>query len=67
MPTREDIQQEIAQLKGAGQDSIRHKYLGDLNAKTGRDTIVYFSSYNTPRPFPVPPQAHSITLRQFVT
>jgi hypothetical protein len=61
MPTREDIQQEIMTLKNAGQDTIRHRYLKEFHDKTGRDVITYFSSYNTQRPFPVPPQALSIT------
>ncbi len=60
MPTRESIQQEIERLRGAGQDKVRQKYLKRLHQKTKRDTVIYFSSYNTQRPFPVPPQALSI-------
>ena len=62
MPTREAIQQEIMKLKEAGQDKVRHRYLKQLQQKTKRDTIIYFSSFGTPRPFPIPPQALSITL-----
>jgi hypothetical protein len=61
MPTREFIQKEIQRLKGAGQDDIRHKYLKRLNKATGRDTIIYFSSYGIQRPFPVPPTALSVS------
>lgn len=61
MPTRGEIAAEIAQLKGAGQDGIRKKYLGRLHKLTGRDTIVYFSSYNVQRPYPVPSAALSVS------
>jgi len=61
MPTRNDIQQEIMKLKDAGQDNVRHRYLKELHEKTQRDTVIYFSSFNTPRPFQVPPAALSLT------
>lgn len=61
MPTREYIQKEIQELKGAGQDSVRHKYLGKLHKRTGRDTIIYFSSQGIQRPFPVPATALSVS------
>jgi ClpP class serine protease len=61
MPTRDHIQAEIHRLKGAGQDDIRHKYLGKLNKRTGRDTVIYFSSYGIQRPFPVPATALSVS------
>jgi hypothetical protein len=61
MPTREHIQNEITALKNMGQDNIRHKYLAQLNEKTGRDTVIYFSSYGIQRPFPLPPNALSIS------
>lgn len=54
MPTKEHIQHEIHQLKGAGQDAIRHKYLRQLHKLTKRDTVVYFSSWGVVRPYPVP-------------
>lgn len=60
MPTREHIQKEISGLKLAGQDTVRHKYLKRLHSTTKRDTVIYFSSYNVPRPFPVPPAALSV-------
>jgi hypothetical protein len=61
MPTRDHIQAEIHRLKGAGQDDIRHKYIGRLNKRTGRDTVIYFSSYGIQRPFPVPATALSVS------
>lgn len=61
MPTREQIQKEIDALKGAGQDSVRHKYLRMLNRKSGRDTVLYFSSYGIQRPFPVASAALSVS------
>jgi Serine dehydrogenase proteinase len=61
MPTREKIAAEINQQKAAGQDSVRRKYLAALHRKTGRDTVVYFSSYNIQRPFPVPAAALSVS------
>lgn len=61
MPTREKIAAEINQQKVSGQDSVRRKYLAALHKKTGRDTVVYFSSYNIQRPFPVPGAALSVS------
>jgi ClpP class serine protease len=61
MPTREKIAAEINQQKAAGQDAVRRKYLAALHKKTGRDTVVYFSSYNIQRPFPVPAAALSVS------
>lgn len=61
MPTRDHIQKEIDILKNAGQDSVRHKYLASLHNKTGRDTVIYFSSYGIQRPFPVPSAALSVS------
>ncbi len=61
MPTREQIAAEINQQKAAGQDGIRRKYLTALHKRTGRDTVIYFSSYNVHRPFPVPPAALSVS------
>lgn len=60
MPTLEYIQKEIKGLKEAGQDRIRYEYLAKLHDVTKRDTIAYFSSYNTPRPFPVPAGSLSV-------
>lgn len=61
MPTREKIAAEISQQKALGQDSVRRKYLRQLHKQTGRDTVIYFSSYNIPRPFPVPAAALSVS------
>ena len=61
MPARDYIQKEIDALKNAGQDNIRRKYLALLNEKTGRDTVVYFSSYGIQRPFLIPSAALSVS------
>ena len=61
MPTRDKIATEINQQKAVGQDNVRRKYLASLHKKTGRDTVVYFSSYNIHRPFPVPAAALSVS------
>lgn len=61
MPTLEKIQNEVNALKAVGQDTIRHKYVAALQKKTGNDTVIYFSSYNIQRPFPVPAVALSVT------
>src|ERR1019366_7024992 len=61
MPTREAIQKEIANLKQAGQDTVRKRYLRKLSQITGRDTVIYFSAYNLHYPFPVPSTALSVS------
>lgn len=61
MPTLEKIQSEINALKAVGQDTIRHKYVAALQKKTGNDTVIYFSSYNIQRPFPVPASVLSVS------
>jgi hypothetical protein len=61
MPTRESIAAEINKQKAVGQDNVRRKYLAALHKRTGRDTVVYFSSYNIHRPFPVPAAALSVS------
>lgn len=61
MPTLEHIQKEVAELKQAGQDSVRKRYLKRLNKLTGRDTVIYFSAYNVLHPFPIPPAALSVS------
>ncbi len=60
MPTRERIQHEIHQLKGSGQDTIRHKYLKQLHNISKRDTVIYFSSWSIARLYPVPHAAVSV-------
>jgi len=52
MPTRETIANEISLLKTAGQDSVRRRYVAELSQLTGRDTIVYFSSYSVQKGIP---------------
>jgi hypothetical protein len=61
MPTRSHILGEITAQKAMGQDNVRRKYLTALHRKTGRDTVIYFSSYNIQRPFPVPASALSVS------
>lgn len=61
MPTRDQIAAEINSHKAIGQDNVRRKYLAALHKKTGRDTVIYFSSYNIQRPFPIPAAALSVT------
>ncbi len=61
MPTLEKIQNEVNALKAVGQDTIRHKYVAALHKKTGNDTVIYFSSYNIQRPFPVPAPVLSVS------
>lgn len=61
MPTLEHIQNEIKGLKDAGQDRVRHQYLEKLHKVAKRDTVIYFSSYNVARPFPVAAGALSVT------
>jgi len=61
MPTLEKIQNEVNALKAVGQDTIRHKYVAALQKKTGNDTVIYFSSYNVQRPFPVPATVLSVS------
>lgn len=60
MPTRDEIARAVEAQKGGGQDSIRRKYLKQLQKHTGRDTIAYFSSYNVQRPYNVPLSAYSV-------
>ena len=62
MPSREQIQTEIVKVKSAGQDIIRRNYLKKLHKINGndRDIVIYFSSFGTARPFPVPSQALTI-------
>ena len=62
MPSREQIQTEIVKVKSAGQDTIRRNYLKKLHKIIGneRDIVIYFSSFGTARPFPVPSQALTI-------
>lgn len=61
MPARNDIASEVNRLKATGQDIIRKQYVEALHTQTGRDTVVYFSSYNVHRPFPVPGAALSVS------
>lgn len=62
MPTREKIAAEIHKHKGEGQDTVRRKYVKELQKHTKRDTILYFSSFTVSRPFPVPGAALAVSL-----
>lgn len=52
MPTREEISREILIAKEGAQDTIRRRYLADLHAHTGRNTVLYASAFNSHRPVP---------------
>lgn len=60
MPNREDISKEINNLKGAGQDIVRRRYLKSLSDYSGRDTVIYFSGYHIPRTINIPQVAMSV-------
>lgn len=60
MPNREKIGNEINELKGAGQDIVRRRYLKELSDYTKRDTVIYFSGYHIPRSINIPPAVMSV-------
>lgn len=60
MPDRDTITNEILQAKYTAQDSVRRKYIAELAAYTGRDTIVYCTAYTTAKMSFIPPAASSI-------
>ena len=60
MPTRDKIQSEIQNAKNSGQDSVRRKYLKKLNYLTKRDTLIYFSAWSEPKPYPIPTTSVSV-------
>lgn len=60
MPTLNEIRQEIVNAKTASQDAVRRKYVSELSAYTGRDTIVYVTAYATNKMASTPPQAVSV-------
>lgn len=62
MPTINDVQKEIMHAKGHAQDSVRHKYLGQLAAHTERDTIIYASAFSSHKGPEIPGQALAVTL-----
>jgi hypothetical protein len=62
MPTRNEIQQEILNKKGAAQDEIRRGYLRSLAEYTGRDTIIYASAFTTQKGSMIPSVVMSVTL-----
>jgi len=49
MPTRKDIELEVAQRQTQSNDTIRRNYLKELHEYTKRDTIVYASGFTNPK------------------
>ncbi len=49
MPTRIDIQNEMAQASSGAYDAIRRGYLKKLSEKTGRPTILYAAGFGLPK------------------
>lgn len=49
MPTKVEIQKEIADLKGSAQDIVRHRHLTAAAEISGRDTILYASAWTSPK------------------
>lgn len=62
MPARAEIQQEIESTKNSAQDTIRRRFLHELAAYTGRDTIIYMSGFTSIKATMVPPMLQSITV-----
>jgi len=62
MPTRAEIQQEIETARNTSQDTIRRRFINDLAAHTGRDTIVYMSGFTSMKAPMIPPTFQSITV-----
>jgi hypothetical protein len=62
MPTLNEIQSEILNIKGMSQDTIRRKYLKRLAKYTGRDTIIYASAFSSHKGPEIPGLAMSVTL-----
>ena len=61
MPSRADIQNEVFRLRNQSQDLVRRAYLKKLNEKTGRDTLIYASSFTSAKIQNIPPYLLSIT------
>jgi len=61
MPARNEIQQEILKLKGSAQDDVRRRYMKRLAEYTGRDTVLYASSFAAPKSPQIPGIIFSIT------
>ena len=49
MPGKADIRKSVLEKKGAAQDFERRRYLKDLQALTGHDTIIYTSRFTAPK------------------
>lgn len=62
MPARAEIQQEIETTRNTAQDTIRRRFLHDLAAHTGRDTILYMSGFTSNKASMLPPTLQSITV-----
>ena len=54
MPDRITIMHEIINAKASAQDNVRRKYIKLLSDYTKRDTIVYFTAYNTGKSASIP-------------
>lgn len=61
MPTKDEIQKEILDLKRAAQDNVRRHYLEELHKYTNRDTIIYASAFTSKKMPQLPPFLMSIT------
>lgn len=61
MPNRNEILNEISNLKNNAQDIIRRNYLKKLSEFTGRDTILYATSFTTPKLINIPNTSLAIT------
>lgn len=62
MPTINEIQNEIIQIKGSAQDKIRRKYLKAVAEYTKRDTIIYASAFTSHKGPEVPGHVMAVTL-----
>lgn len=62
MPTLNEIQNEIIQIKDSAQDEIRRKYLKAVADYTKRDTIIYASAFTSHKAPEVPSLVMAVTL-----
>jgi hypothetical protein len=61
MPARNEIQEAILRRKGTAQDDVRREYLKKLSELTGRDTVLYASSFSSPKSPQIPGIVFTIT------
>jgi ClpP class serine protease len=62
MPALNKIESDILRRKSQAQDDIRREYLKALAAHTGRDTILYASSFSSSKAAGIPGALLSVTL-----